>query len=121
MAAKEVNPTGFVAAVAANLTHEVVGMADGPLAHLVIERQRCNRLRGHSAADCVCRLAGGGWAKCPPSARGIRAALTDQGKPAIRGLGFSGDCCDHCGLFTMVRTGTCLTCQSCGSSSGGCS
>lgn len=32
----------------------------------------------------------------------------------------SGDCCKECGSFKMVRTGTCLTCQNCGSSSGGC-
>jgi hypothetical protein len=31
----------------------------------------------------------------------------------------SGELCPKCGGF-MVRTGTCLTCQSCGESSGGC-
>ena len=31
----------------------------------------------------------------------------------------SGDLCSRCGGM-MVRTGTCLTCQSCGESSGGC-
>lgn len=35
--------------------------------------------------------------------------------------GFSGDVCSNCGSASMVRTGTCLTCQSCGSTSGGCS
>lgn len=34
---------------------------------------------------------------------------------------YSGDFCASCGAPSMVRTGTCLTCQSCGSSSGGCS
>lgn len=33
----------------------------------------------------------------------------------------SGDICKDCGSAQMVRTGTCLTCQACGSSSGGCS
>jgi hypothetical protein len=33
----------------------------------------------------------------------------------------SGDVCQDCGSFAMVRTGTCLTCAACGSSSGGCS
>ena len=33
----------------------------------------------------------------------------------------SGDICHDCGSVLMVRTGTCLTCMACGSSSGGCS
>lgn len=32
----------------------------------------------------------------------------------------SGEGCPKCGCL-MVRTGTCLTCQACGESSGGCS
>lgn len=32
----------------------------------------------------------------------------------------TGNLCDKCGGMT-VRTGTCVTCQSCGDSSGGCS
>ena len=35
--------------------------------------------------------------------------------------GFTGDMCNECGNFRMVRTGTCLTCLDCGSTSGGCS
>lgn len=30
----------------------------------------------------------------------------------------SGDACGTCGNFTLIRTGTCMTCQSCGSTSG---
>lgn len=35
-----------------------------------------------------------------------------------RAQGYTGDCCDMCGLFTMKRNGTCLTCDSCGSTTG---
>lgn len=34
---------------------------------------------------------------------------------------YSGDACNDCGSMRMVRTGTCLTCMDCGSTSGGCS
>lgn len=34
---------------------------------------------------------------------------------------FSGDLCPECGGAKMLRTGTCLTCQDCGGTSGGCS
>jgi hypothetical protein len=35
--------------------------------------------------------------------------------------GFTGECCDACGNFRVVRTGTCSVCLDCGSSLGGCS
>lgn len=31
---------------------------------------------------------------------------------------FSGDVCTHCGALAMQRSGTCLTCQACGTSTG---
>lgn len=35
--------------------------------------------------------------------------------------GYSGNACRDCGSFAMKRTGTCETCEVCGSTSGGCS
>ena len=32
--------------------------------------------------------------------------------------GYEGDPCRECGQFTMVRNGTCLKCDTCGSTSG---
>ena len=32
--------------------------------------------------------------------------------------GYEGDACNECGSFTLVRNGTCLKCDSCGSTSG---
>jgi len=32
--------------------------------------------------------------------------------------GYEGDGCGECGNFTMVRNGTCLKCDTCGSTSG---
>jgi hypothetical protein len=32
--------------------------------------------------------------------------------------GYTGDTCDQCGQMTMKRTGTCLTCASCGTTTG---
>jgi len=32
--------------------------------------------------------------------------------------GYSGDPCNECGQFTLVRNGTCLKCDSCGATSG---
>lgn len=35
-----------------------------------------------------------------------------------REQGFTGDLCAHCGSDRMLRVGTCLTCQACGSTTG---
>jgi ribonucleoside-diphosphate reductase alpha chain len=32
--------------------------------------------------------------------------------------GYEGDACGECGNFTLVRNGTCLKCDTCGSTSG---
>ena len=45
------------------------------------------------------------------------------GRPARRGAearlkGFEGDNCGACGNFTLVRNGTCMKCNTCGSTSG---
>ena len=32
--------------------------------------------------------------------------------------GFEGDACNECGSFTLVRNGTCLKCNNCGSTTG---
>ena len=37
-----------------------------------------------------------------------------------RKKGYEGEPCTTCGQFTLVRSGTCLRCDSCGSTSGGC-
>jgi hypothetical protein len=91
------------------------------------------------------RENGGGWRPCPPARTfkrigqhhltaaerrvldnalrrsthviGIGVAVAPQ-QPSQQ---FTGDICADCGSVAMVRTGTCSTCQACGSSSGGCS
>ena len=32
--------------------------------------------------------------------------------------GYEGDACSNCGNFTLVRNGTCLKCDSCGTTTG---
>ena len=37
---------------------------------------------------------------------------------AARLAGYQGDACGECGNFTLVRNGTCLKCDTCGSTTG---
>lgn len=49
---------------------------------------------------------------------GVPVGVTPPARPA-RQTTATGDLCGKCGGL-MVRTGTCMTCQGCGDSSGGC-
>jgi ribonucleoside-diphosphate reductase alpha chain len=49
-----------------------------------------------------------------PVARDSRAARAAE----ARLRGFEGDSCGACGNFTLVRNGTCMKCNTCGSTSG---
>jgi ribonucleoside-diphosphate reductase alpha chain len=48
------------------------------------------------------------------------AARGTQAKRAAeaRMKGYEGDACEACGNFTLVRNGTCMKCNTCGSTSG---
>lgn len=47
----------------------------------------------------------------------IDADAADQ-RGVARIQGFTGDVCPDCGNYTMVRNGSCLKCQTCGSTTG---
>src|SRR5262249_31371095 len=44
--------------------------------------------------------------------------VTAPGRAAGRMEGYEGDACGNCGNFTLVRNGTCMKCDTCGSTSG---
>ena len=45
-------------------------------------------------------------------------SVTSQRAAEARMKGYQGDACGNCGNFTLVRNGTCLKCDTCGSTSG---
>jgi ribonucleoside-diphosphate reductase alpha chain len=49
--------------------------------------------------------------------RGTLQPIAEKAREAVA-KGYSGDACGTCGQFTLVRNGTCLKCDSCGSTSG---
>jgi ribonucleoside-diphosphate reductase alpha chain len=62
----------------------------------------------------VARLAEAMNQKAPP---GSLAAPVGR-EARARARGYEGDACPECGQFTLVRTGACLRCDSCGASTG---
>ena len=53
----------------------------------------------------------------PEPENGHRAALAEQ-RAAAKAKGYEGEACPECHNFTMVRNGTCLKCDTCGSTTG---
>jgi ribonucleoside-diphosphate reductase alpha chain len=56
-----------------------------------------------------------------PAAVAAPTATIDARRSEAQLKGYEGEACGSCGNFTMKRSGTCLSCDSCGSSNGGCS
>ena len=47
--------------------------------------------------------------------------VTESRRSAVhvaRMKGYEGDACSDCGNFTLVRNGTCMKCETCGTTSG---
>jgi hypothetical protein len=68
-------------------------------------------------ADCI----ENGWRMI--EAYRAEEAKKKPGAPSVertdpRALGYTGDFCIHCGSDRMRRSGTCSTCESCGSTTG---
>jgi ribonucleoside-diphosphate reductase alpha chain len=51
------------------------------------------------------------------AAAGARASLSDR-RTEAKLKGYVGEACPECANFTMVRNGTCLKCDTCGSTTG---
>jgi len=108
--------------------------ADGAEIEITVEdARRCNRLRGLSVRNCACRLPTDSWQQCPPAAIGILDATVVRDVGIMLGVqplksnrtivlkteALTGELCREpgCGGF-MIRTGSCMTCQSCGFNEG---
>jgi ribonucleoside-diphosphate reductase alpha chain len=63
------------------------------------------------AADSLGFKPAGANAKADGPSKADRSA-------AARMAGYQGDACGECGNFTLVRNGTCLKCDTCGSTTG---
>ncbi len=72
--------------------------------------QGATALKGDLADSAPLTLGGASFAPAPESVADKRAEA--------RMKGYVGEACPECGNFTMVRNGTCLKCDTCGSTTG---
>ncbi|MDX2102786.1 MAG: vitamin B12-dependent ribonucleotide reductase [Alphaproteobacteria bacterium] len=100
-ALKKVASTGFIRS---RLTVHQGGLTGGATQATAYLATGTDGPGGYGAA-----LVAGATADAPSRADRIREA---------RLKGYEGDACGECGNFTLVRNGTCLKCDTCGSTSG---
>lgn len=53
-----------------------------------------------------------------PFAKPDAKAQAAEKRAEARARGYEGDSCGECGNFTLVRNGTCMKCDTCGSTTG---
>ncbi len=54
----------------------------------------------------------------PQDARAYAKATASEKRAEARAKGYEGEACGECGNFTLVRNGTCMKCDTCGSTTG---
>ncbi len=72
--------------------------------------QGATALKGDLAEPAPLKMGGVEFAPAPETVADKRAEA--------RMKGYVGEACPECGNFTMVRNGTCLKCDTCGSTTG---
>jgi len=58
------------------------------------------------------------WSPSRAEARAEAKALAAEKRAEAKAQGYEGEACGECGNFTLVRNGTCLKCNTCGSTTG---
>jgi ribonucleoside-diphosphate reductase alpha chain len=100
---------------------EYVGEEDSGEVHYLAPATTAPKASLPAATVVVTRLPEPvGAVATPPSGAGTvekGQIVAAKAREAIA-KGYSGDACTQCGQFTLVRNGTCLKCDSCGTTSG---
>ena len=58
------------------------------------------------------------WSPGATEARTEARARAAEKRAEAKAQGFEGEACGDCGNFTLLRSGTCLKCNTCGSTTG---
>jgi ribonucleotide reductase alpha subunit len=98
---------------------EYVGEEDTGQVHYVAPVAIAPRASSPAAATVVTRVPEpvAAVASAPSAGPAKGQVVAAKAREAIV-KGYSGDACTQCGQFTLVRNGTCLKCDSCGTTSG---
>jgi ribonucleoside-diphosphate reductase alpha chain len=117
--AARVLSSGFVRKpnlAAANVVVMSGAQAAGSSASLQAVQMRAEAQGALALAEAAV-VSGGSRQEATLTLEAAVVATTDRRLEA-RMKGYEGESCSECGNFTMVRNGTCLKCDTCGSTSG---
>ena len=56
--------------------------------------------------------------RLPPEVQTQQEARERAAEAEAKAKGYEGEMCSECGNFTLVRNGTCMKCDTCGSTTG---
>jgi len=121
-----VSPGGNVTAIGAGSTFAQVGNAvralaaqPAPSPATALRRDLAEAIAPRPASDSALAFRPAGTHAAPATrAEPDAKALEAERSLAARLRGYQGDACGECGNFTLVRNGTCLKCDTCGSTTG---
>ena len=71
--------------------------------------------RAPSPAQALNKLP---WSPPAVQVRAEAKALAAEKRAEAKAQGYEGEACSECGNFTLLRNGTCLKCNTCGSTTG---
>jgi ribonucleoside-diphosphate reductase alpha chain len=57
------------------------------------------------------------WSKSGSAAQAVAPSKAER-RAEAKAKGYEGEMCSECGNFTLVRNGTCMKCDTCGSTTG---
>jgi ribonucleoside-diphosphate reductase alpha chain len=106
------------------------GLTRGGLNHKVVMVSENTEVAGEGVdrqlqqayVSALSQTEGNAAIAMPPVYVQSYTATVDKSESALRAAarikGYEGEACGECGNFTLVRNGTCLKCDTCGSTSG---
>src|SRR5262249_53813636 len=104
--------TGGAASTGAKVT-SIAAAGPSARAHGVDGATALKPERAPSPAEALQNLP---WSRTEP--RADARALAAEKRAEAKAQGYEGEACGECGNFTLVRNGTCLKCNTCGSTTG---
>ncbi len=108
-------------AVASGETRSAAAPTSPPCAAAYPGRHRAEGLAGdvEDEEETVGETADLPWSAPRPGGLGFgRHPTKAEARAIARAKGYEGEACPECQNFTMVRNGTCLKCETCGSTTG---
>jgi ribonucleoside-diphosphate reductase alpha chain len=64
------------------------------------------------------RLEKQAWSRAGTATAAVAQPSKAERRQEAKAKGYEGEMCGECGNFTLVRNGTCMKCDTCGSTSG---